>query len=163
MVVDWHDGSATFRVPVRAARTALPGAYDALVRVSYQRCNHRICLPLKTDTLRAPLTVAGAPEPVRTRPAPGASRGPRGDAQKTPGQPIALAGLLALQDPWLEDTSTGDMLLLTDSAELEAASRSGGLLRYLLPAAVLLTLVLAASTRRRKPPRPPDKPFKLSR
>jgi hypothetical protein len=69
MVVSWHDDSAAFRVPTRAARTALPGTYDVQVRVSYQRCNNRICLPLQTDTLRAPLTVAGAPEAGRRPPA----------------------------------------------------------------------------------------------
>ncbi|NJD09061.1 MAG: hypothetical protein FIB01_01005 [Gemmatimonadetes bacterium] len=64
LLVAWHDDSASFRVPIRAARTALPGTYDAEVRVSYQRCNDRICLPLTTDTLRLLLTVAGAPEPL---------------------------------------------------------------------------------------------------
>jgi thiol:disulfide interchange protein DsbD len=70
LLVEWHDDSAAFRVPVRVARTALPAIYDAQVRISYQRCNDRICLPLTTDTLRAPVTVAGEPEPVQATSAP---------------------------------------------------------------------------------------------
>jgi len=61
VVVEWHDDSASFRVPLRAARATLPGTYDAQVRVSYQRCNDRICLPLRTDTLTLALSIAGAP------------------------------------------------------------------------------------------------------
>lgn len=62
LFVEWYADSARFRVPVQAARTALPGTYEAEVSISYQRCNDRICLPLATDTLRAPLTIAGPPE-----------------------------------------------------------------------------------------------------
>lgn len=61
-LVEWYADSAAFRVPLRASRATLPGTYDAHVRVSYQRCNDRICLPLTTDTLRAPIVVGGTPE-----------------------------------------------------------------------------------------------------
>jgi thiol:disulfide interchange protein DsbD len=129
LVVAWHDDSAMFRLPLRAARTALPRTYDAQVRISYQRCNDRICLPLRTDTLTVPLTIAGPPAQA------------------------GLPGTSARQEPAAgPDAASPDsqatMLLLGDTAL--QVSGNGRMLRYLLPAAVVLMLLLAASAPRRR-------------
>lgn len=59
--VKFHEGSATFTVPVRIAPTEKPGAYSLKVAISYQTCNSSECLPPRTQTLSVPLAVqAGA-------------------------------------------------------------------------------------------------------
>jgi thiol:disulfide interchange protein DsbD len=59
MITETHDDSAVYRLPVRALAGA--GRHAVEVRVQYQTCNNRYCLPPVEDTLRAQLAVAGAP------------------------------------------------------------------------------------------------------
>ena len=162
LLVEWYDDSAAFRVPLRAGRTALPGTYDARVLVSYQRCNDRICLPLTTDTLRAPVIIAGAPEPsdATLRP-PLSTRPPRMPAGREMGAdivgsaPAAAAVEQAMRDPARgEDTGRAAPPALPGPGRAEAGaspSRPGPppgaqvslVARYLvLGTAIILLLVL---------------------
>ncbi|NJD11889.1 MAG: cytochrome C biogenesis protein [Gemmatimonadetes bacterium] len=85
MVTETHEDSAAFRLPVRAL--AASGRHAVEVRVQYQVCNNRYCLPPVEDTLRAVVAVAGVPVVPPTAPVPGASAA---QATSTP-QPAATA------------------------------------------------------------------------
>lgn len=87
MLVEWHSDSARFQLPVRAARVALPGAYDLRVRVAFQSCSERVCLPLVADTLVLAVAVAGAPEPVAADPDP-PTAAPPGSTPAWPQAPL---------------------------------------------------------------------------
>ena len=54
----WHVGTATVRVPLRLAADA-PERAEVALAVRYQACTDRMCLPPRTDTVTAPLRVAG--------------------------------------------------------------------------------------------------------
>jgi DsbC/DsbD-like thiol-disulfide interchange protein len=56
--VQMYDGSATFTVPVRVSREALPGPATVTVTARYQACNATLCIPPHTDKVTVPLTVA---------------------------------------------------------------------------------------------------------
>jgi thiol:disulfide interchange protein len=56
---EWYADSAAFRIPVRIAGNSAQGAQELQLRVGYQTCNARYCLPPTEDTLTLALTVAG--------------------------------------------------------------------------------------------------------
>jgi DsbC/DsbD-like thiol-disulfide interchange protein len=56
--VQMYDGSATFTVPVRVTREALPGPATVTVTARYQACNATLCMPPHTDKVTVPLTVS---------------------------------------------------------------------------------------------------------
>jgi DsbC/DsbD-like thiol-disulfide interchange protein len=58
MNVEQYEGVAEIRVPVTVGRTAPLGKRIIRIAVRYQACNARVCLPAKTDTLDARVTVA---------------------------------------------------------------------------------------------------------
>lgn len=51
------DGVASFTLRLQMAKDAAPGPHTLHVLVKYQSCNDRICLPPRTDTVEAPVTV----------------------------------------------------------------------------------------------------------
>jgi len=68
MITETHEDSAVYHLPVRALSGA--GRRTLEVRVSYQTCNNRYCLPPVEDTLRVQVAVAGVPvSPEPTEPA----------------------------------------------------------------------------------------------
>ena len=56
--VQMYDGSATFTVPFRVAREALPGPAMVTLTARYQACNATLCMPPHTDKVTVPLTVS---------------------------------------------------------------------------------------------------------
>jgi DsbC/DsbD-like thiol-disulfide interchange protein len=146
-VVEWHDDSAAFRVPVRASRTALPGTYRAEVLVSYQRCNERLCLPLQTDTLALALSIAGRPE-GDGKPEPTTSPADGADRSRTPAP--ATVPTRAIQ---VDSTGRVDTLNTTAPVPIEVPERppeipnepaaQGGSGRAIVLAAAVIAAVLA--------------------
>ncbi len=63
MVTESYEDSASFRIPVGVAAGAQAGRRDALVRIYYQACNARYCLPPREDTLRLAVDIAAAATP----------------------------------------------------------------------------------------------------
>jgi thiol:disulfide interchange protein len=57
---EWYQDSASFQVPVRVVSPTLPGPAQLEVRVGYQTCNDRYCLPPTEDTLRVPIVVSAS-------------------------------------------------------------------------------------------------------
>jgi thiol:disulfide interchange protein DsbD len=57
MEVEIYEGEASFVLPVKAAGGAPAGAQTLSVKASYQSCNNKICLPPKTVTVEAPVTI----------------------------------------------------------------------------------------------------------
>ena len=57
---EWYHDSVSFRVPVRIASPALPGMARVDVRVGYQTCNDRYCLPPTEDTVRVSVVVSSS-------------------------------------------------------------------------------------------------------
>ena len=56
---EWYEDSASFRVPLRLAGAALNGKQSVVVRVGYQTCTARYCLPPREDTLAVAVLVDG--------------------------------------------------------------------------------------------------------
>ena len=57
---EWYHDSVSFRVPVRIASPALPGKARVDVRVGYQTCNDRYCLPPTEDTVHVSVVVSSS-------------------------------------------------------------------------------------------------------
>jgi DsbC/DsbD-like thiol-disulfide interchange protein len=57
MEVELYEGEAVFRLPVRVAPGAAPGAQKLVVSASYQSCNNKLCLPPKTVKVEVPVTI----------------------------------------------------------------------------------------------------------
>ena len=168
MLVEWHADSAAFRLPLRASPTALPGTYDVQVRISYQRCNDRMCLPLATDTMRVPIVVAGSPVtpmqatsgpgvPVPSTSPPGARRGgdsaPQRDSlDRRAAGPLPPAAAAA-RSRGANGESGGSGATGANGAT--GASGASGANGYLLAAAVAVVLaaLLLAARRGRAAPR----------
>ena len=64
ITVETYEGSAAFTLPLKVAATAHPGMDTLAVKARYQVCNASLCLPAKTETVMAPITIsaAGAPK-----------------------------------------------------------------------------------------------------
>src|SRR5262245_5291833 len=58
---EWYEDSVAFRIPLRFTRDAPPGEREVAVRIGYQTCTARYCLPPTEDTLRVAVRVDGAP------------------------------------------------------------------------------------------------------
>ena len=56
---EWYQDSATFVIPARISGKAPQGTQSLQLRVGYQTCNARYCLPPTEDTLSLALTVSG--------------------------------------------------------------------------------------------------------
>ena len=54
-----HDGTVTFRVPVRAAREASAGPHTLTFEITFQACGNGICLRPYTAKVPVTVTVAG--------------------------------------------------------------------------------------------------------
>jgi thiol:disulfide interchange protein len=54
---EWYQDSASFQVPVRIVSPSLAGPAKLELRVGYQTCNDRYCLPPTEDTLRIPIVI----------------------------------------------------------------------------------------------------------
>jgi thiol:disulfide interchange protein DsbD len=63
LVTSSYDDSATFSVPVSIMSATQPGKHELEVRVAYQTCNARYCLPPREDTLVAGIRIGGEPIP----------------------------------------------------------------------------------------------------
>ena len=57
MEVELYEGEAEFTLPLRLAASAPAGPLTLSIHASYQSCDNKICLPPKTVTVAAPLTV----------------------------------------------------------------------------------------------------------
>jgi thiol:disulfide interchange protein len=57
---EWYHDSVSFQVPVRIVSPALPGKARVDVRIGYQTCNDRYCLPPTEDTIRVPVDVSSS-------------------------------------------------------------------------------------------------------
>lgn len=55
--VEYHEGEATFTLPIRIASTAQSGSKDLLVNARYQACNAEVCLPARTKQLKLSLNI----------------------------------------------------------------------------------------------------------
>ncbi len=51
VMTEFHEGTATFTLPVSAAPSVSPGAYPLAVTVNFQTCTDRVCLPPKDEPL----------------------------------------------------------------------------------------------------------------
>ncbi len=60
ITVETYEGSAAFTLPLKVAATAHPGVDTLAVRARYQVCNASLCLPAKTETVTAPITISAA-------------------------------------------------------------------------------------------------------
>jgi thiol:disulfide interchange protein DsbD len=58
---EWYEDSVAFRIPLRFVREATPGKREIAVRIGYQTCTARYCLPPTEDTLRVAVRLDGAP------------------------------------------------------------------------------------------------------
>ena len=54
---EWYHDSVTFGVPIRIVSPTIPGDARVNVRIGYQTCNDRYCLPPREDTVRAAVVV----------------------------------------------------------------------------------------------------------
>ncbi len=57
---EWYHDSVSFQVPVRIVSPAIPGDARIDVRVGYQTCNDRYCLPPTEDTIHVPIVVTNS-------------------------------------------------------------------------------------------------------
>lgn len=57
IVVETYEGSAAFALPLKVVPTAHPGADTLAVKARYQVCNASLCLPPRTETVTAPITI----------------------------------------------------------------------------------------------------------
>jgi thiol:disulfide interchange protein DsbD len=55
--VSLYEEHAEFVLPVTTSAGTKPGAQSVVVDARYQACNASICLPLRTDTVRLPVTI----------------------------------------------------------------------------------------------------------
>jgi thiol:disulfide interchange protein DsbD len=58
---EWYEDSVAFRIPLRVSHDATPGKREIAVRIGYQTCTARYCLPPTEDTVRLAVRVEGAP------------------------------------------------------------------------------------------------------
>lgn len=58
--VETYDDQATFGLIVRVAADARPGTDTLTIKARFQTCNASLCLPPRTETILAPVTVARA-------------------------------------------------------------------------------------------------------
>ena len=89
IVSEWYEDSAHFALPVAVSPGVRAGRWEVQVRVRYQTCTDRFCLPPREDTLHVRIRVAGAP--MRTTTAnhavpPSARTAPPGPVVSTPRQ-----------------------------------------------------------------------------
>lgn len=150
MITETHDDSAVYSLPVRAV--AAPGRHLLEVRVYYQTCNNRYCLPPVEDTLRSQLLVAGPPvaaPPVSEAAvsAPPSVAAPVGSGA-TSSQPVTAGPPQPGASPGIASGVGGDVAA-AGSASSAAASplpvqerSSGGLVAFLWLAAVMGALSL---------------------
>ena len=126
---EWYQDSATFVIPARISGKAPQGTQSLQLRVGYQTCNARYCLPPTEDTLSLALTVSG----------PSVDDGPSDVAIPQPTPPIASSSIApAARASASPDTRpTNDRLRVVN-----ATSSRGELLAFLWLAATMGALSL---------------------
>ena len=63
MKTEFYERSAAFKVPLEVTATATPGAGKIVVKVRFQTCNDRICLPPSTVEVPLAFRVATSSAP----------------------------------------------------------------------------------------------------
>ncbi len=57
---EWYHDSVSFEVPIRIVSPALSGSSRVDVRIGYQTCNDRYCLPPTEDTVHVPVVITSS-------------------------------------------------------------------------------------------------------
>jgi len=60
-----YEGAVHFTVPLVVGASTRPGPGVIFLRVAYQPCSDRVCLPPETQEVRLPVTVIHASGPTR--------------------------------------------------------------------------------------------------
>ena len=61
--VETYDDTATFALLVRVAPNAAVGSHSLSIKARYQACSSSLCLPPRTETVTAAVTVKGSGKP----------------------------------------------------------------------------------------------------
>ena len=91
---EWHEGSATFVLPITVAKDA-SGKKTLLTVMGYQTCNNRYCLPPREDTLSLTMNIAALAATAPEAASPAIAPAPPADAPPADARTVVTEEQLA--------------------------------------------------------------------